>query len=284
MSEKSPDTKETLSTFPIKEAASGLPFKEAYNDLIHPAAQAIGKMISVPFRSINVLLKPSFVWLAANESQINDICKAVSEKAKDIPKDKLVEPDTHIAVPALQALWYSMDSAELKKLYTNLLTKAINADEKDNIHPAYVEVIRQMAPLDAKLLSAIQSGGHTAIPLVNIRFQRKASPPWKDFKYIRGATEGYDILLHFANISGLDADPEAIAISLENLDRLVLIEISEEYKLVRQAYAAFETCSVVTEYVDEFASHELSETHEITLLPCCAKMTTFGKGFSAICL
>lgn len=52
-------------------------------------------------------------------------------------------PEAYVAVPALQAISYSMNSEELRNMYANLLAKAIDIDEKDKVHPAFVELIKQ---------------------------------------------------------------------------------------------------------------------------------------------
>lgn len=50
-----------------------------------------------------------------------------------------------------------MDSEELRNMYANLLAKAMNVDEKDKVHPAFVELIKQMAPREALILDGISN-------------------------------------------------------------------------------------------------------------------------------
>ena len=69
-------------------------------------------------------------------------------------------------MPALQAISYSMDSEELRNMYANLLAKAMNVDEKDKVHPAFVELIKQMAPREALILDGIFKSPLT--PLIDL--------------------------------------------------------------------------------------------------------------------
>lgn len=67
-----------------------------------------------------------------------------------------------IAGPALEALKYTYDKDELRNMYLNLLTSSMNKDIKDKAHPSYVEIIRQLTPLDAKVFKRLQDLGQVA--------------------------------------------------------------------------------------------------------------------------
>ena len=49
--------------------------------------------------------------------------------------EKIVEPEPYVAVPAIQAISYAMNSDELRNLYANLLAKSMIKDTKDTVHP-----------------------------------------------------------------------------------------------------------------------------------------------------
>lgn len=268
----------------VKEITGELPIKEAYQDLLHPAASAAGQTLSLPFRAVNVLLTPISKWVMQGEAKLNEISQAVSEKVKDVPPEKLVEPEPYVAVPAMQAFSYSMDSDDLKELYANLLANAINADRKNQVHPAYVEIIKQMSPLDARALEYFIEGGRTAIPLCNIRWQQKSSPRWSGFKAFRLETHGSFIYRHLSIATEDGFTDTDITISFENLHRLGLIEISDDYNVDREFYKPFEEHQLFLLYSTLFSKHDDTNHNELALLPASAQITTLGKGFCSICL
>src|SRR5262249_50908232 len=84
--------------------------------------------------------------------------KSVSERLKNIPVDKIVEPDARIAAPATQALIYSMTDEVIREMFANLLASDMNADEKEKVHPAFVEMIKEMTRTDAEILLQMPQG------------------------------------------------------------------------------------------------------------------------------
>lgn len=261
-----------------------LPLKDAYQDLIHPAAVEAGKTIALPFRVVNLLLAPLTKWVEHGEAKLDEISRLVSEEVKDIPEEKLTEPEPYVAVPAMQAITYSMDCDELKDMYAKLLAKAINADEKGKVHPAYVEIIKQMSPLDAKALAFIQRNGRTAIAMCNIRWQDKSGVSWEGFKHFRLFRNGGFLYHHLVNASENGFSENDITVSFENLARLGLIEIYDDMQVERESYRDFEDSQLVMAYIEAMKSRPDSDAKEVALLPAAAEITALGKSFSAICL
>lgn len=64
--------------------------------------------------------------------------KLLEQKLKNIDEEKIVSPESYVAVPAIQAISYSMNSDELRNLYANLLAKAMVTPTKDAVHPSFV--------------------------------------------------------------------------------------------------------------------------------------------------
>ena len=100
-------------------------------------------------RAINAALSPLRQWIAQREYNVAETEKLLAKKLENIEPEKIVSPEPYVAVPALQAISYSMNSDELRELYANLLAKSMCIDTKNSVHPSFVEIIRQMSPLDA---------------------------------------------------------------------------------------------------------------------------------------
>lgn len=260
------------------------PLKEIYQDVAHPAASEIGKTLALPFRAVNVLLTPVAKWVMQGEAKLDEISHLVAEEVKHIPEEKLVSPEPYVAVPAMQAITYSLDCDELKRMYAKLLAKAMNADEKDHVHPAYVEIIKQMSPLDAVSLKFIQQGGRSAIAMCNIRWQKKSREAWTGFKLIRLEQYGSFLYRHLVKAFEEGYSEKDITVSFENLDRLGLIVIHDDMQLERDNYKDFESHPFVLSCIASSKDFPSPDKNEVALLPAAAQITMLGETFSAICL
>jgi hypothetical protein len=58
---------------------------------------------------------------------------------------------------------YYVDTEELSEMFSNLIAASMNSDKLNEDHPSYVDVIKQLSPLDAKNLTMINIGGKLPI-------------------------------------------------------------------------------------------------------------------------
>lgn len=126
-----------------------------YEDALQPTVQEVGKFAARIPRAINAAFSGLDKWILNKEYAIDETKKLLAQKLENVDPEKIVEPEAYVAVPALQAISYSMDSEELRNLYANLLAKAMNSDTKDFVHPSFVDMIKQMSPTDALIFSKI---------------------------------------------------------------------------------------------------------------------------------
>ena len=182
---------------------------EAYNDVVQPAAKESGKTLSLIPRTINAALIPLQCWISRKEYQLAETEKLLALKLEKVSAEKIITPDPYVAVPAIQAISYSMDSEELRNLYANLLSKSMNIDTKSLVHPSFVEIIKQMSPIDAQVFKDIM--GKTVLPIVDIKV---IYPNNGGHKIIR---RNITWITHLAY--------ELVSVSLDNLCRLGLINI-----------------------------------------------------------
>ena len=94
-----------------------------------------------------------------------------AEKTAGIPEEHISVPKLSVAVPALQALGYSIDEPALKDMYLTLLATASDDRVKDQAHPAFAEIIRQLSGEEAELLDVLLR--IPVLPIVKIRRQDK---------------------------------------------------------------------------------------------------------------
>lgn len=188
---------------------------DIYDDALKPAAQESGKTLVLIPRAINAALSPLRQWIAQREYNVAETEKLLAKKLENIEPEKIVSPEPYVAVPALQAISYSMNSDELRELYANLLAKSMCIDTKNSVHPSFVEIIRQMSPLDAATFKIILNADLR--PLIDMKIR---SP-----KSVGGGTNTI-----FRNVSWILTYPyKQLMVSFDNLERLNLINISDSY-------------------------------------------------------
>lgn len=181
---------------------------EVYDDAFKDTVKESGKTLALIPRTINAALVPLRKWISEKEYSLAETEKLLELKLKNVDVEKITTPNAYVAVPALQAISYCIDSEELRNLYANLLAKSMNLDTKESVHPSFVEIIKQMSPLDAIIFKDIYISQIT--PLINLYITRENG----------GNTH------HFYNISWLETySYESFCISINNLERLGLIEI-----------------------------------------------------------
>lgn len=102
---------------------------EVYKDALRPAIKPIGEILGFLPRTLKLAFSGWEKWLINGEESLRLTSEAIKEKVKQIPEEKLVEPEPYVAIPAIQQISYSQNSEELRDLYANLLTASMNADK-----------------------------------------------------------------------------------------------------------------------------------------------------------
>ena len=143
----------------VKEVSKEL-VKDVYNDGIKNSVVEAGEILeSVVGLFNNIVFYPVKKANIYYKNKLENFKNDLENRMKDIPKDKLTEPDLMIAGPALEALKYTYDKEELRNMFLNLLASSMNKDNRDDTHPGYVEIIKQLTPLDAKVFKIIHAKG-----------------------------------------------------------------------------------------------------------------------------
>lgn len=137
--------------------------------------------------------------------------EVLEQKLKNVDEEKIVSPESYVAVPAIQAISYSMNSDELRNLYANLLAKAMVISTKDEVHPSFVEIIKQMSPLDSIIFKEIM--------------QRQVNP----ILYLTMENSDGAFNTFMTNVTDINlASQNLISVSIDNLARMKLIQIPED--------------------------------------------------------
>jgi hypothetical protein len=166
---------------------------EVYKDLVKPAAQEVGVVVG---RSAKALLSPvrAFLWSWERIEEL--VVDGVNRRFEKIPEERRKTPDPEIAVPLIQSLTYTAQNDTLREMYLNLLTNSMDTAMDKSVHPSFVDLIKQMNALDAKVFDKLASAsGYQKVtnPNVAIKGQGKifinAVPEW----FIGWKIVGHDI-------------------------------------------------------------------------------------------
>jgi hypothetical protein len=140
----------------------------------------------------------------------------MAAKISGIPEENLVTPSAIVAVPALQGLSYTFEEASLKDLYLNLLATASDSRRANRAHPAFAEIIKQLAPDEAEVLQDV-------LAMTNTLSARIIGEIDKEQRIVR---------LHLLDLKNSDGSPRVesqISAWVGNWARLGLVE--PEYSL-----------------------------------------------------
>jgi len=250
----------------VAEAVKGIvEVVPIYDDLIQPAAKELGKSLETVAKVINVALSPvsALVW---GYDQIKAyIQPALEQRLKDIPQERIIPPDPAIAGPALDALRYTGHKEDLRELYANLIATAMDSNTTHTAHPAFVEVIRQLTPDEAKIITFL-SIDDAYVPLVNLR---------------QIVNDGQVTIYRNFSLVGEQAGCLNVNLTpsyLDNLVRLGLIEIP--------AQASLTTTSLYDNLENHPIMRKIKDLSEASTLFTRGyfHLTAFGKQFCDTCI
>lgn len=235
-----------------------------YDDGLKDTIKETSNVISLVPRAIKAALEPLEIWILKKEYNIKETKLLLEKKLKNISENKIVPPEPFVAIPAIQAISYSMNNEELRNLYANLLAKAMNTDTKDQVHPAFTEIIKQLSPIDAILLKKFLSNTTPLIDVIERKFRNS------DYRFL---------ITNLTNI--FDYNNNIISVSIDNLIRLGLIKILSNQVLSENSI--YETILSGSPFIEFKETYNSSEGY-IDILKKVLIVTDLGYQFSKICI
>lgn len=265
--------------------------KETKN-VLPQTVEAIDHALSTVANTVNTVLTP-IEYLNTHAKHCMDKVKLKLQKElAEVEPEKIITPPPYIAVPALTAASYCVDCNELHDLFAKLLAKSMNAETTYQVHPSFIEIIKQLSPFDAKLIKET-SILTTSTPSCSIRCQQKSEHYISHYKEIsslfKNTTAGYEIFRCITFFDNIDChDYILLSQSLENIMRLGLIvhdttsaiEKAEFYKL----FANKEIELKAKEYNKILFGEDIKNDTEITFSSNVIDATNYGKQFYDICV
>lgn len=237
-------------------------YDDGAKDFVHES----GITVSLIPKAINAALVPMRKWIAEREYSLKETQILLEKKLKNISADEIVAPESYIAVPALQAISYSMDNEILRNLYANLLANSMNIKVKDSVHPSFVDIIKQMSPSDAQIfgeicVSEIRPTIDLSISINNEIGEKK----------------------HLYNITWINTyDYAEVLVSLSNLQRIGLIQIDKGIEYTHDPNYEIVRKNIV--YLNYKKKYERMTNVKINENKQFIKITPLGDLFYRICV
>lgn len=253
---------------------------KAYDDAVRPIATEIGKTGELLLRTIRAALSPLKTWTLEKELKEKQVEEELRKSLSPVDPNKIVPPNSYVAVPALQAISYSISSKELCNLYANLLAKSMVSETKDNVHPAFVEIIKQLSPNDALVFKIISV--QEAVPVANLSILMLQ-------KGIHIAGSVPEERIFFGLISNIvipSVSEEQVRVSLDNLLRIGLIQLNDFELKDDTSYSFVESSEAYSEISEEFNRLNAEEptADHIHVYRKCLSTTSLGKLFRSVCI
>lgn len=229
----------------------------------------VGKVINALFSNVDR-------WALIKEYNYKETKVVLENKLKYIEENKIVSPENYIAIPVLQALSYSMDNDELRNLFANILANAMNSDIKDKVRPAFVDIIKQLSPIDVRLFNYIGNLNQNNrlvecvhIELVNVHANSLTFP------YVICYNEkAKDIVVAIENLMRCN-------LLYDTISRGYILDVPDDYYAINSSedkisFERFENWNSLKPYFEQ--GYVIENVHF-----CGIDLTELGKEFYTIC-
>lgn len=249
----------------VKEVAG-----RVYDDIGHPILKPIGEILSLFPRTLKIFTNGWDKWLTNREESLLITAKAIEEKLSNLPSEKICSPEPHIAIPAIQQMCYCQNSRDLQDLYANLLVSSMNTDTRQEVHPAFVDIIKQLTPDEARIINSAPGFKNSFMPLIDVKGVIKGSlKSGHQLLITNFTTVGFDVIQVKDNICNY----------IDNLVRLNIFEIPPTYHLVDNSlYEPLKHDPVLEKKIAPF-----KQVFDIDFIDKIFVITNFGLAFKHIC-
>lgn len=245
--------------------------KDVYEDAGHEVVKPTGQLVGLIPRAIHAALQPLEMWTMQREYNIVATKKLLEMKLEKVDPAKISSPEPYVAVPALQAISYCMDNEELRNMYANLLAKSMTDNERDGVHPCFVEIIKQLCPDEAKILRHIM--GSEVLPIIDLRAEND--------KF-----EGIDLIRNYSDVGYVCQCevPNRVDEYIDNLVRLGLLEHPRFNALVdKSLYEPLKKHDIVMKYTALYQGR-LEGTPNVRISEGFVRLSCLGISFYETCI
>lgn len=194
--------------------------KEVYEDTVQPTAKNVGGFFGTLSGFFNhVVMYPLKKLNIRYEQKAIAFEKEMEKKYCSIPEEDRVEPQLHIVGPTMESLKYNIMDDDLAELFSNLLVSDMDIRTQNLCTPAFVKVVEQLSPADARVFKTIFNECTKAetIPICKMDLCKIDDEKRKIRKEY--------LPLYLVGVEVDKLNPNDVSKSLQNLERLGLLTI-----------------------------------------------------------
>lgn len=254
---------------PISAAVDKL-LNPVYIDLFQPTLKELGQGVG------GLAAYYMHGWRAKGilaQSNLALLEQALEPKIIEMSENKKVSPDPAILIPTLDAASYTAHHKDIRDMFANLLASAVNADSSEKVHPSFIDIIRQLTPEEARLISKLSHKYNHAVLLISQR------TPTGRKEYIK-------------NIIDDEMDSEEIGkywLPLESLarHRLIIIEYGRKIRdsaydpIIKNLESKLDSSKIVD---DDYYDPKVHGDSRMTYVKGIIETTLFGQMFISVCV
>ncbi|MEH7549701.1 MULTISPECIES: DUF4393 domain-containing protein [Bacillaceae] len=200
--------------------------------------------------------------------------KQLEKEVLSIPPDNLIEPPLNIIGPALEASKYYIEEEALRSMFAKLVASSMDDRKSDHVHPAFIELIKQLSPLDAEIIDSFNK--QSLHPIVNygVRDSNDGS-----FRVMIG-----NVFLignvYLNNKKGFDNMDKQLN-SIANLHRLGLVTIQYDFSIGDHWYIEYEEHESYRDFCDSITEEEEFFGGSVDIQKGGVRLSTLGLSFVA---
>lgn len=193
--------------------------------------------------------------------------KSITDKTDLIVPDNFQTPNPSILLPAIDESLLYINEEEIKEMFAKLIASSFDKSKTEFIHPGFIGIIKQLSPLDAKVLTVIKETSSlqkfNGISLVDDNQRdRIIEMPFTDFDDIKQCALSVDNLMRL----GL--------ITVDSINNVFELSPDREYvgMIERVPYQAHNSIS------------KIANDNNCGVYPVKAHLTVLGEYFLKVCI
>lgn len=193
--------------------------------------------------------------------------KELVAKIDSIPPEEKIEPSIQVTAQALENSKYCVSEPELREMFVNLISCSMDNRMSHTVHPSFPEIIKQMAPIDAKIIST---------------FAKDATQPIANF-VLKNADNTKRPLANYVFYKSDNSFSLSYSEVISSLERLGLLSVSFDLHISDSSkYKYFEELPFLNHLKETYENASANQTVVIEKGYC--SLTPLGQSFVSVCI
>lgn len=244
--------------------------KDIAEDIVRPTSKSIGE-------NLGLLVDGVMGWLGywgekqkiKRQVYLKDYKNKITKKVLNVPEENITEPSIRIVGPAIEASKFFIEEEYCREMFANLIASACDDSKKNIVHPSFPDIIKQITPLDAKLLALFEDDYSFAVSGLIAKYENNKVTP---FAYL---------LFDLKTKNDMFSEEEQINLTktIENLRRCGLLELNRDILELNYDYERFRN-----HWMYNMFDESIYGDCKIEIIKYRIELTVFGNEFLKCCV